>query len=92
MEEKYLEYLLKINGVEAFRETDTEVMFNFDEETTSHINAQKIFELSVKLHLRYKFDYRSRKIIIKIDKNSTNKSYIYGLVKFLENLKELRNI
>ncbi len=92
MEEKYLEYLLKINGVEAFRETDTEVIFNFDEESTSHINAQKIFELSVKLHLRYKFDYRSRKIIIKIDKTQTSKSYIYGLVKFLENLKELRHL
>ena len=39
MEEKYLEYLLKINGVEAFKETDTEVMFNFDEESTSHISA-----------------------------------------------------
>ena len=71
MEEKYLEFLLKINGVEAFKETDTEVMFNFDEESTSHINAQKIFELSVKLHLRYKSDYRSRKIIIKGEQNDS---------------------
>lgn len=92
MEEKYLEYLLKINGVEAFKETENEVSFNFDEEASSHINAQKLFELSIKLFLRYKFDYRSRKIIIKINPKESNKSYIYGLVKFLENLKELRHL
>lgn len=92
MEEKYLEYLLKLNGVEAFKETEYEVSFNFDEEATSHINAQKLFELSIKLHLRYKFDYRSKKIIVKINPKETSKSYIYGLTKFLENIKDIKGI
>lgn len=89
MEEKYLEYLLKSSGVENFKETDEEVMFWFDETASSHINAQKIFELSVKLHLKYKFDYRSRKIIVKLNPKDSSKSYIYGLTKFLENLKDI---
>lgn len=86
MEEKYLEHLLKVNGVESFKETETEVMFNFDEEKSSKTNLQKIFELSVKLKLRYKFDYRNKRIIVKLNPKDTSKSYIYGLVKFLENL------
>lgn len=52
MEEKYLEYLLKSSGVETFKETEDEVMFWFDETSSSHINAQKIFELSVKIALK----------------------------------------
>lgn len=88
MEEKYLEYLLKTCGVEAFRETEYEVTFNFDEDASSKINVQKLFELSVKLRLKYKFDYRNKRIIVKINPKDTSKSYIYGLVKFLD---ELRN-
>ena len=86
MEEKYLEYLLKSSGVETFKETEDEVMFWFDETSSSHINAQKIFELSVKLHLKYKFDYR---IIVRLNPKDSSKSYIYGLTKFLENLKDI---
>ncbi len=51
--------------------------------------AYTIFELSVKLHLKYKFDYRSRKIIVKLNPKDSSKSYIYGLTKFLENLKDI---
>ncbi len=91
MEEKYLEYLLKQNGVEAFKETPNEIIFNFDEEATSHINLQKLFELSVQLFLRYKFDYRNKKIIVKINPKETSKSYIYGLTKFLENIPNIKN-
>lgn len=88
MEEKYLEHLMKVCGIEAFKETDYEIMFNFDEEASSRINVQKLFELSIKLKLRYKFDYRNKRIIIKFNPKDTSKSYIYGLVKFLD---ELRN-
>ncbi len=89
MEEKYLEYLLKSTGVEKFSETENEVMFWFDEDSSSRINAKKIFELSVKLYLKYKFAYRSRKIIVRLNPKDSTKSYIYGLTKFLENLKNI---
>ena len=77
MEEKYLEHLLKSCGVESYREYENEVIFNFDEEASSKINVQKIFEASVNLRLRYMFDYRNKRIIIKLNRKDYNKSYIY---------------
>lgn len=86
MEEKYLEYLLKKSGVETFKQTQTEITIVFEEETTARINASKLFDLSIDLHLRYKFDYRNKKIIVTIDPKATTRSYIYGLTMFLENV------
>lgn len=88
MEEKYLEYQLKKLGVESFKEGTDEIRIVFDEEISSKMNFQKIFEVSVQLKLKYKFDYRNRKIIITFNPKDTTKSYIYNLNKFLEVLDE----
>lgn len=48
------------------------------------MNATKLFDLSIDMKLKYKFDYRNKRIIIKIDPHETTKSYIYGLVNYLE--------
>ena len=90
MEAKYLEFLLKACGVEKFLEKDTEVVFNFDDDASSKINAQKIFEASVKLKLKYRFDYRNKKIIVQFNKLKNNKNYIYSLNKFLELVLEIK--
>lgn len=91
MEEKYLEYLLKINGVESLKETQKEIIIHFDEQTSQKINLQKLFELSLDLYLRYRFDYKNKKIIIKIDNNPTT-SYIFGLTKYLERIKDIKKV
>lgn len=88
MEEKYLEYLLKKSGVESFKETEEEIKITFDEAISRMMNIPKIFEISVKLRLRYQFDYRLKRIIIKINPKNTTKSYIYDLNRFLEILNE----
>ena len=88
MEEKYLETLLKNTCVETFKETESEITLIFDEDVTSRMNAAKLFDLSIDLKLKYKFDYRSKKIIIKINPKDYSKSYIYGLNKFLEKVSE----
>ena len=54
MEEKNLEYLLKKSGVETFKQTQAEITVVFEEESTSRMNASKLFDLSIDLHLRYK--------------------------------------
>ncbi len=90
MEAKYLEYLLKVNGVEKFQELSNMVSFNFDEEATSKINARKIFEISVLLKLKYKFDYRNKKIVVSFSKPVNSKNYIYSLNKFLEKVYEIK--
>ncbi len=88
MEEKYLESLLKKSGVESFKETDDEIKIIFDEETSKKINIPKMFEITVLLRLRYQFDYRLKKVIMKLNPKNTNKSYIYGLNQFLEKMNE----
>lgn len=92
MEEKYLEHLLKSSGVETFKETENEILFNFDEDASKKINVQKIFEASVKLRLKYSFDYRNRRIIIKINKKDSNQNYIYGLTKFLDEVLQIKKV
>ena len=84
MEEKYLEYLLKKSDVESYKETTDEIKIVFDEDISSRMNATKLFDLSIDMKLKYKFDYRNKRIIIKIDPHETTKSYIYGLVNYLE--------
>ena len=84
MEEKYLEYLLKKLDVESYKETTDEIKIVFDEDISSRMNATKLFDLSIDMKLKYKFDYRNKRIIIKIDPHETTKSYIYGLVNYLE--------
>ena len=84
MEEKYLEYLLKKLDVESYKETTDEIKIVFDEDISSRMNATKLFDLSIDMKLKYKFDYRNKRIIIKIDPHETTKSYIYDLVNYLE--------
>ena len=81
MEEKYL---LKKLDVESYKETTDEIKIVFDEDISSRMNATKLFDLSIDMKLKYKFDYRNKRIIIKIDPHETTKSYIYGLVNYLE--------
>lgn len=92
MEEKYLEHLLKLSGVESFKETESEIIFNFDEDASSKINAQKIFAISVNLRLRYTFNYRNKRIIIGINKKDSQESYIYGLTKFLDEVIKIKKV
>ena len=96
MEEKYLESLLKKSGVESFKETDDEIKIIFDEETSKKNITKMLDEIKdfgfntviVLLRLRYQFDYRLKKVIMKLNPKNTNKSYIYGLNQFLEKMNE----
>lgn len=92
MEEKYLEFLLKSSGIERFKESEDEVVFNFDPDASSHLNVQKIFEVSLELKLKYRFEYKSHRIIVSINPHNENKSYIFGLTKFLETIKTLKPV
>lgn len=88
MEEKYLEYQLKKSGVESFKEGTDEIRIVFDDEISRKMNVQHMFQASVDLKLKYKFDYRNRRIIITFNPKDTTKSYIYKLNEFLEILNE----
>jgi transcription-repair coupling factor (superfamily II helicase) len=86
IEERYLEHLLKASGVEAFKETQNEVIFNFDPVKTKQINGQKLFTEATKLSSKISFEYRHGRIFLKLLKNDFSPSYVYILTKLLEKM------
>ena len=86
MEEKYLEYLLKSKGIEAFKELKDEIQLNFDEETTSKINYKNLSQCANKYAPLFTFSLKNKRIFIHIDPKDYETSYIYTLTKFLENI------
>lgn len=86
MEEKYLEYLLKQKGVESFKERPEVIIFNFDEETTSKINALKLKDVVRQYGQSLDFEFSRNRIYVKHKVVDNSKDYIYTFTKFLEHL------
>lgn len=86
MEEKYLEFLLKSRGVEAFKEKDQIIQFNFDLETSLKIVKMKFDFMFNKEFDELKFEFLNNRVHVKYKDKSSNKSYIYLFTKFLEQI------
>lgn len=89
MEEKYLEYLLKISGVEMFKEQGVMVNLSFAKEKSDKIKLEPLKKIVLSQKLKYRFSLDNNKIHIKIMKNDYPESYIYSLTKFLEAINEI---
>ena len=87
IEEQYLEHLLKAKGVESFKEAEDEVTLNFDPEKSKQIDGQKLFLEAMKLSPKIKFEFKNRRIFIKIRKSYFLPSYINILTILLEKCK-----
>ncbi len=86
IEEQYLEHLLKAKGVESFKEAEDEVTLNFDPEKSKQIDGQKLFLEAMKLSPKIKFEFKNRRIFIKIRKSDFLPSYINILTILLEKM------
>ena len=86
MEEKYLEFLLKSRGVEAFKEKDQLIQFNFDLETSLKIVKMKFDFMFNKEFDELKFEFLNNRVHVKYKDKTSNKSYIYLFTKFLEQI------
>lgn len=87
MEEKYLEHILKECHIESFKENEKQVELNFDLEKTNSINYRNLSIIAKTYAPKFEFSIKQNKIYILINKKDYEKSYIYTLTKFLENLK-----
>ncbi len=86
MEEKYLEHLLKTRHVDSFKEKDDQVIFSFEEEYSLQITKHKYnFLFDHKFDI-LKFEIIRNKIYVSCKTKPSDKSYIYILTKFLEQL------
>lgn len=86
MEEKYLEYLLKTKCVENFKEKEDMVQFNFDSDFSSKIIHKKFAFMFDHSFDMLKFEYSNDRIFVKLKIKPGDKTYIYILTKFLEQL------
>lgn len=89
VEGKYLSFLLKAKGVEAYIVKKDKVCFNFDKEKTLKIPYTLIKSASIGVP-EYIFKYQNDRIFVEIPLNLNNNGldenhYIYKLTKFLEN-------
>ncbi|MGM9899616.1 MAG: transcription-repair coupling factor [Bacilli bacterium] len=86
MEEKYLEHLLKTRHVDTFKEKEDSVLFGFEEEYSLQLTKRKYNFLFDHDFDCLKFEIIKNKIYVSCKTKPNNKSYIYILTKFLEQL------
>lgn len=89
---KYLETLLKKNGVEKYKVYENTVEFNFDVEHTSKMPYIYFLKNAKSIAPMWKYEYKHQKIYISIILNEHNalysdNSFIYQIISFMENLK-----
>ncbi|MCK9535993.1 MAG: transcription-repair coupling factor [Bacilli bacterium] len=84
IEERYLQILLKKFEAENILETQNKVMVIISEEKTKNIDPEKLFLLATNINKNIEFEYKRRKIIIKIPKKSKEKKWIFELSSLLE--------
>ena len=88
---KYLETLLKKNGIEKYKTSESLVELNFDQEHTEKIPYIYFLKTAKSIAPTWDYQYKNKKIFISIKITEKNKlycpnSYIYQLIEFMENL------
>lgn len=87
IEERYLQVLLREYDVKDILETEHRVTVIISEEKTKTINAQNLFLKAMKINKNIDFEYKRRKIIIKLPKTVKSKKWVFELCSLLESQK-----
>ena len=84
MYEEWFESLAKQKHVESVRETKNFIELIFDEEHSSKVNGEKLFEDAYKISNMFRFMFKNDHLIIVLDILKLEKHYIYYLVQLLD--------
>ncbi len=84
MYEEWFEALAKQKHVESVRETKNFIELIFDEEHSSKVNGEKLFEDAYKISNMFRFMFKNNHLIIVLDILKLEKHYIYYLVQLLD--------
>ena len=87
MYSKYLDFLLKSRGIEQFKDKGTIVELNFDPDSTRRLNFKQAALVAKTYAPKFMFSFNMDRVFIAINPKDYEKSYIYTLVDFLENVK-----
>jgi transcription-repair coupling factor (superfamily II helicase) len=86
IEERYLQVLLREFEAENIFETQNKAMVIISEDKTKAIDSQKMFLSAAEINRDIEFEYKRRRIIIKIPKKANDKRWIFDLCRLLESL------
>ena len=86
IEERYLQVLLRKFKAENVFETQNRAMVIISEDKTKAIDSQKMFLSAAEINRDIEFEYKRRRIIIKIPKRTGDKKWIFDLCRLLESL------
>ncbi len=80
----YLESLLTKVGIEDIKETSNNVKMVFGLEVSSTIDASVIFKKAYQISREFSFEYKSKRIIIYLNKINKDKTWIKKIIELLE--------
>lgn len=86
IEQRYLESLLTKNKINKVNETISAAIIILPDELLNKVKIEDLFMKAYEISSRFSFEYKRKLLIMKIDKNKNDKSWIYLLSNLLEQL------
>lgn len=86
IEESYLEVLLKKFQISSVLETANFATIVFSKEISLQLKPDKLFMKAYDISDRFSFEYKGNQIILKVSKESKDKSWIYLITRLFENM------
>lgn len=87
MYEEWFEKLARSKHIETVRETKNFIELIFDEENSSKVDGEKLFEDAYKISNMFRFMFKNNRLIIVLDILKLNRHYIYYLVELLDKIE-----
>jgi len=87
MYEEWFEQLARTKHIETVRETKNFIELIFDEENSSKVDGEKLFEEAFKISNMFRFMFKNNRLIVVLDVLKLEKHYIYYLVELLKEIK-----
>ncbi len=86
IDKQYMEGLFRKYHVEKIQEYPTYVLIIFKQDATTLLDASKLFMEGYKLSSSFSFEYKNKKIYMKLKKNINNKSWIEEIIQLFEKI------
>lgn len=87
MYEEWFEALAKQKHIESVKETKNFIELVFEEEYSSKVDGEKIFEDAYKISNMFRFMFKNNRLIIVLDILKLERHYVYYLVQLLDKVQ-----
>jgi len=87
MYEEWFEALAKQKHIESVKETKNFIELVFEEEYSSKVDGEKLFEDAYKISNMFRFMFKNNRLIIVLDILKLERHYVYYLVQLLDKVQ-----